>query len=132
MHDQLAGVPKAMTNGKLDERKIKENCKKHNRSSNAEYPLATNVKPEIRGILDHNTKSADLKLQRKQKELIMAVSALAFSCDACAASESQEMKTVVKNVSDAMSLNLQVVRGIYRLNAARDFPPPPSLSLIHI
>ena len=26
MHDQLAEVPKATTNGKLDERKIKENC----------------------------------------------------------------------------------------------------------
>ena len=76
MHDQLAELPKAMTNGKLDQRKIKENCEKHNRSNDAEYLLATNVKPEIQGILDHNTKSVDLKLQRKQKALIMAVSAM--------------------------------------------------------
>ena len=38
--------------------------------------------------------------------------ALAYSCDTCVGSESQEMKNLVKNLSDAMSWNLKVVQEI--------------------
>ena len=38
--------------------------------------------------------------------------ALAYSCDTCVGSDSQEMKNLVKNLSDAVSLNLKAVREI--------------------
>ena len=112
INDQLAKVLKTMTKGKMDENKIKETCEKHKRPSNVEQPVVPKVNPEIWGILDHNTKSADLKLQRKQKMLIKAVNALACSCDTCVGSKSQELKNLIKNPSDAMSLNMKVVHEI--------------------
>ena len=81
INDQLTKVLKTMTKGKMDENKIQEKCEKHKRPSSVEQPVVPKVNPEIWGILDHNTKSADLNLQRKQKMLIKAVSALAYSCD---------------------------------------------------
>ena len=73
INDQLAKVLKTMTKGKRDENKIKEKCEKHKRPSNVEQPVVPKVNPEIWGILDHTTQTADLKLQRKQKMLIKAV-----------------------------------------------------------
>ena len=63
INDQLAKVLKTMTKGKMDENKIKEKCEKHKRLSNVEQPVVPKVNLEIWRILDHNTKSADLKLQ---------------------------------------------------------------------
>ena len=105
-------VLKTMTKGKMDENEIKEKCEKHKRPSSVEQPVVPKVNPKILGILDHSTKTADLKLQRKQKMLIKAVHALAYSCNTCVGSESQEMKNLVKNLSDAVSLNLKVVHEI--------------------
>ena len=66
-------VLKTMTKGKMDENEIKEKCEKHKRPSSVEQPVVPKVNPKILGILDHSTKTADLKLQRKQKMLIKAV-----------------------------------------------------------
>ena len=44
--------------------------------------------------------------------LIKAVNALAYSCDTCVGSKSQELKNLIKNPSDAMSLNMKVVHEI--------------------
>ena len=75
INDQLAKVLKTTTKEKLDENKIKEKSEKHKRPSNVEQPVVPHVNPEIWGILDHNTKTADLKLKRKQTMLIKAINA---------------------------------------------------------
>ena len=75
VNDQLAKVLKTTTKGKMDENKIKEKSEKHKRPSSVEQPVVPNVNPEIWGILDHNTKTADLKLKRKQTMLIKAINA---------------------------------------------------------
>ena len=75
VNDQLAKVLKTTTKGKMDENKIKEKSEKHKRPSSVEQPVVPNVNPEIWGILDHNTKTADLKLKRKKTMLIKAIKA---------------------------------------------------------
>jgi len=71
INDQLAKVLKTTTKEKMDENKIKEKSEKHKRQSNVEQPVVPHVNPEIWGILDHNTKTADLKLKRKQTLMLI-------------------------------------------------------------
>ena len=112
INEKLATVLKTMAKGKLDEEKLKKKCDTHKRPKNVDQPTVPKVNPEIWSILDHQTRTNDLRMQRKQKLLIKAVNALAYSCDVCIKSGSGTMTDLVKNMTDAVSLNLKVVHEI--------------------
>ncbi|XP_070185868.1 uncharacterized protein [Littorina saxatilis] len=107
--EKLAKVLGTMGKGKMDDERMNTKFDKHKRPQNCETLIVPRVNPEIWSVLDHSTKSADLKLQRTQKCLLKATYALANTADKCVKSEMQHMKDLVRDISDAVSLNLKTV-----------------------
>ena len=63
--------------------------------------------PEIWNILDDS--SNDLKLQRTQKNLLKATFALVKTGNACVKSTNAKMKTLLRDVTGAIGLNLKTI-----------------------
>ena len=95
INEKLATVLKTMAKGKLDEEKLKKKCDTHKRPKNVDQLTVPKVNPKIWSILDHHTRTNDLRMQRKQKLMIKAVNALAYSCDVCIKSGSGTMTDLV-------------------------------------
>ena len=79
--DQLAKIVNTMALGhKVSEDKLKDRMDKHKRPENCTLQVPR-VNPEIWSLMDHATKSADLKAQKNQKKLVKVTFALAKVCD---------------------------------------------------
>ena len=109
IHEQLAKVLTTMAKGKMDTEKFKSKLEKHKIPQNCETLVVPRVNPEIWNILDNSTRSNDFKLQRTQKSLLKATFALAKTGDTCVKSTSAEMKALLRDVTDAIGLNLKTI-----------------------
>ena len=109
MQEQLAKVLTAMAKGKIDAEKMKSKLEKHKRPQKCETLVVPRVNSEIWSIKDTNTRSNDLKLQMTQKSLLKATFALAKAGDTCVRSTMVKMKTLLRDVTDAIGLNLKTI-----------------------
>lgn len=111
VNEQFAKLVATMAKGKMTEEKKKEKLATLKRPKNCDIAVPK-VNPEIWGIMTHDAKSADLKLQRQQNTLIKAVYALIISGHVCVNSDNQETKGLLRKTSDALGLMLKTVHDI--------------------
>lgn len=100
---KLAGI---MAKTKMGEDKIKEKMDKHKRPENC-HVIVAKVNPEIWGLMDHTAKAVDLRIQRAQKRLVKASFTLAKVSDALVKNPSNESKSQLRDITDAMALVLK-------------------------
>lgn len=89
--------------------KRNQKCEKHKHSKTCKILVVPRMNPETCSILDHNVKALDLHMQKTHKTLLQATYAVTKVCDSCVASTSLEMKSLVKEMADAISLTLKTV-----------------------
>ena len=92
--------------GKITDEKVKEKFANHKRPENCKFTVPR-VNSEIWDILEHSSKSADLRAQTIQKTLLKAVYALTNVTDRCLTSKDSVAKTLVKDLMDAIGFVLK-------------------------
>jgi hypothetical protein len=112
--EKLADIVNKRWAEKLDDSKFKSKLEKYNRPANCTRLLVPKVNPEIWANLNHNTKSADLRIVNFQKTLTKAGSALTKMTDSLlelrtklSKSDTEQQKTLGELVSgnaDALAL----------------------------
>ena len=95
-----------MMKGKITDDKLKEKTERLKRPENCEL-VVPKVNPEIWAIMDHKTRSNDLRLQKEQKMLVKSACALTRVADKLVKSISAENKEQLKDILDALSLTLK-------------------------
>ena len=66
----------------------------------------------MKKTVDHVAKSADLRLQRSHKLLLIATFALASVCSVCVMSSNMETRSLLRDVTDAIGLILKTSRDL--------------------
>ena len=111
VNEQFAKLVATMAKGRMTEEKKKEKFATLKRPKNCDIAVPK-VNPEIWGIMNHDAKSVDLKLQRQQNTLTKAVYALMISGNVCVNSDNQETKQLLKSTADALGLMLKTIHDI--------------------
>ena len=104
--EDLSSLVHTMFKGKISDEKLKEKFAKHKRPENCKFTVPR-VNSEIWDILEHSSKSADLRAQTIQKTLLKAVYALTNVTDRCLTSKDSVAKTLVKDLMDAIGFVLK-------------------------
>ena len=104
--EKLVKVISTMAKAKLSEEKIKEKMEKYKQPQNCELKVPK-VNPEIWAMMEHGSKSVDLKIQKAQKMLLKATFALTNVCNELIENSGPEKKNMLREITDAMALILK-------------------------
>ena len=104
----LALLIETMAKGQLSEANLDKKMTLHKRPQNCNF-WVPRVNSEVWSIMDHGAKTSDLKVQKRQKNLLTAVCALTKVAQTCVAGATLDSATVLNSVTDAMGLIFKAV-----------------------
>lgn len=112
IHEKFAKLLLTMSKGKMEVETLKMKLEKHKRPQNCEMLIVPRVNPEIWAVMDNVAKSADLKTQKLQKNILKATIAMVKAGDMCVQSSSTEMKSTLRDITDAIGINLKTIHDL--------------------
>jgi hypothetical protein len=107
IEQDLAELFETMAKGQMKDDTIEKKLAKYKRPKNCNISVPR-VNSELWGILDHAAKSSDLRIQRRQKLLQSAATALTSIAQECVTSDKLDQSEILTTVSDAAGLLLKV------------------------
>ena len=113
--DKMVNLFHTLVKGNISDKKLSEKFTMYKKPKNLDLDVAK-VNPELWAIMDRDSKTSDLRLQKVQRSLYVASYALSLVATKCTESKDVEAKALLKPVADAAGL---VLKSAHDLNIDR-------------